>query len=186
MFKWLRDRLTPRDDIPPAVVPGPKSVQAQTPPASTDYLRREPLLDREHRVCDYELNLDRPAMSRARHPAAQRFLDGALLDRVSSGGLAGVLDHRLAFLPIIPASLDLPQLDGLARTVARTAGKLVISLQAGALPPDVHTLPERLRELKGLGLRLAFDEALATAPSPRCCQRPITWWWTSRRAIRPA
>jgi EAL and modified HD-GYP domain-containing signal transduction protein len=169
MLRWLRDKLTgarPDGSRPSPAPPRPTAdrpaATAQT--AGTDFLRREPLLDREHAVRGYELGLERPAMHRARHPAAQRFLDGALLDRLADERLAGILGRRLAFVPVSPASLDLAQLDRLAES---GAGRLVVSLRqvpAGLDAAAATQLVARAQALKAAGLKLACGEALAGGP----------------------
>ncbi len=162
MFKWLRDKFTaPQAAGPVAAVP---SAEAASEPPHPDYLRREPLLNREHQVCGYEFNLERPAIGRDRHAAAQRFLDGALLDRLNSEELSAVLGRRLAYVPLHPVSLDLPQLDRMAGMERPAGGNLVISLLAGAVDQPATGILERVSGLKRAGLRLACDQAMADGP----------------------
>lgn len=169
MLRWLRDKLAGTPSAKPSTSQATPRALDDRPveaarTAETDFLRREPVLDREHAVRGYELGLERPTMHRARHPAAQRFLDGALLDRLAGEGLAGILGRRLAFVPVSPASLDLPQLDRLAGTAA---GRLVISLRQVPDGLDAATataLVERAGALREAGLRLACDASLAGGP----------------------
>lgn len=133
MLKWLKVPMTGREDTAPAAPAQSTSTGTAAEPATPpNYLRREPLLNREHQVCGYELNLERPQPQRVRHPAAQRFLDGALLDRLGGAQFAGVLGRRMGFLPLHPVSLDLPQLDQLAVVASSAGSSLVISLQGDA------------------------------------------------------
>lgn len=165
MPKWLKARKTGREETPPATPAQPSSTGTPAEAAaSPDYLRREPLLNREHQVCGYELNLERPQPQRARHPAAQRFLDGALLDRLGGAGFTGVLGRRMGFLPLHPVSLDLPQLDRLAVVAASAGSNLVISLQGDAVVEEGDAILERTRGLKAGGLRLACADTLTQGP----------------------
>lgn len=146
MLNWLRKHFSPAQ---PAAAAPQTSPAAQGATAS-DYLRREPILSREHVVCGYELSLERPHMQRQRHPSAWRFFDAALLDRLLTGDLAGILGRRLAFLPVHPLSLDLPQLARL------TPGNIVLSIQPVAVAAETaEAVVETARHLKRAGLSLA-------------------------------
>lgn len=158
MLKWLRARTTGQPvEAPPPATP------AETATAP-DYLRREPVLNREREVCGYELNLERPQAQRSRHPSAQRFLDGALLDRIGSPEFAAVLGRRLGLLPLHPVSLDLPQLERLAAQAATSGQSLVIGLLGDAEGVAPEAVLERVKALKTAGLRLACTESLEGGP----------------------
>lgn len=165
MLKWLRTRMSGRDDTAPVAPAQVTSTATPAEPAAPpDYLRREPLLNREQQVCGYELNLERPQPQRVRHPAAQRFLDGALLDRVGGAVFAAVLGRRMGLLPLHPVSLDLPQLDRLAAVAASAGSSLIISLQGDTTEAESTSLLERTRDLKTAGLRLACADTLGEGP----------------------
>lgn len=165
MLHWLKGLLggsaqpqsAPSRPVLPADVAN--AAEAGGEQASTDFLRREPILSREHMVCGYEWNLERPAMHRARHPSAQHFLDRSLLDRVMGDKLAGVLDRRLTFIALSPLSLDLPQLDTLARS-----GAILSLSDAAVTDSELAGLLDRARRLKADGLRLACPITFAGGP----------------------
>lgn len=155
MLKWLRARTTGRPvESPPPALPA-------EPQPAPDYLRREPVLNREREVCGYELSLERPQAQRSPHPSAQLFLDdGVLLDRVGSHEFAAVLGRRLGVQPLHPVSLDLPRLDWLAAQASASGQGLVIGLLGDAEGVAPEAMLERVRALKAAGLRLACAESL--------------------------
>ncbi len=165
MLKWLKSRMTGRQQTAALAPAEATSTGAPAEPApAPDFLRREPLLDRHYQVCGYELNLEHPQPRRVRHPAARRFLDGALLDRLAGAEFAAVLGRRMGVVPLHPASLDLPQLERLAGLAASVGSGLVISLQGDAVDEAPTAILERARYLKTKGLRLACADSLGEGP----------------------
>ncbi len=152
-----------RQNRPPedASVNGNTPTHDETPTnkAATDFLRREPILNRKQAVRGYELSLQGTHRERRHHPAAQRFLDGALLDRLVGLDLASILGRRLAFLPLHPLSLDLPQVTNLPRE------NLIVRLLPDNLTQEQGTqILARMRSLQETGLRLACAGEMVGGP----------------------
>jgi EAL and modified HD-GYP domain-containing signal transduction protein len=77
-------------------------------------MRREAMLGRNQKVAAYTFMLRR-AMDDQRDsnlPDMQRLYDETLLGNLQRMDIARLLGQRQAFVPIAPASLDLPLIDG--------------------------------------------------------------------------
>jgi len=83
-------------------------------------------------------------------PAAQRFLDGALLDRLGRTEFAGVFWRGMGFCRC-PVSLDLPQLNQLTAVASSAGSSLVISLQRDAASENATAILGRTRGFKPAG-----------------------------------
>ncbi|MDZ7585083.1 MAG: HDOD domain-containing protein [Thiobacillus sp.] len=134
----------------------PSRVAAAEPVAkpaakSASVMRREAMLGRDQKVAAYTFMLRR-ALDDQRDsnlPDVQRLYDETLLGNLQRMDIARLLGQRLAFVPIAPASLDLPLLDGWP------AAGTVLLLNVVAQPPVDESLRARLGELKLRGFSFA-------------------------------
>ena len=118
---------------------------------SASVMRREAMLGRDQKVAAYTFMLRR-ALDDQRDsnlPDVQRLYDETLLGNLQRMDIARLLGQRLAFVPISPASLDLPLLDGWP------AAGTVLLLNVVAQPPVDESLRARLGELKLRGFSFA-------------------------------
>jgi EAL and modified HD-GYP domain-containing signal transduction protein len=115
-------------------------------------MRREAMLGRDQKVAAYTFMLRR-ALDDQRDsnlPDVQRLYDETLLGNLQRMDIARLLGQRLAFVPIAPASLDLPLIDGWP------AAGTVWLLNIVAQPAIDEPLLARLAELKSRGFSFAF------------------------------
>ena len=86
------------------------SIVKDTDSPSASFVCREPVLDRKERIAGYIFDLQEALRSRlqGREGMLHRAYDDALLRSLSSLGIASLLEHRLAFVNLTPASLDNP------------------------------------------------------------------------------
>ncbi|MBW8307543.1 MAG: HDOD domain-containing protein [Thiobacillus sp.] len=114
-------------------------------------MRREAMLGRDQKVAAYTFMLRR-ALDDPRDsnlPDVQRLYDETLLGNLQRMDIARLLGQRLAFVPISPASLDLPLLDGWP------AAGTVLLLNIVVQPALGEPLLARLAELKSRGFSFA-------------------------------
>ncbi|KVW95634.1 signal transduction protein [Thiobacillus denitrificans] len=114
-------------------------------------MRREAMLGRDQKVAAYTFMLRR-ALDDQRDsnlPDVQRLYDETLLGNLQRMDIARLLGQRLAFVPIAPASLGLPLIDGWP------AAGTVLLLNIVAQPSVDDTLLARLAELKSRGFSFA-------------------------------
>ncbi len=117
---------------------------------STSVMRREAMLGREKRVAAYTFMLRRaPDDTRdSSLPDVRRLYDETLLGNLKHMDIAR-LGHRLAFVPIAPATLNHPLMDTWSN-----AGTVWILEGDANNPPDAALL-ERVTQLKAAGSRFA-------------------------------
>jgi EAL and modified HD-GYP domain-containing signal transduction protein len=140
-----------------AAAPPPRAVPAAATPApkpaakAGSVMRREAMLGRDQKVAAYTFMLRR-ALDDQRDsnlPDVQRLYDETLLGNLQRMDIARLLGQRLAFVPIAPASLDLPLIDGWP------AVGTVWLLNIVAQPAIDEPLLARLAELKSRGFSFA-------------------------------
>ncbi len=123
-------------------------------------MRREAMLGRDQRVAAYTFMLRRDSGERDETlPEVQQLIDETLLDNLRSMDIARLLGQRKAFVPIRPASLTHPLIDGWP--AAGTVWTLKIT---GADAPD-DALLARMAELKARGFLFAVDAETAMRPN---------------------
>ena len=131
---------------PAAAAPAPKPAAK-----AGSVMRREAMLGRDQKVAAYTFMLRR-ALDDPRDsnlPDVQRLYDETLLGNLQRMDIARLLGQRLAFVPISPASLDLPLLDGWP------AAGTVLLLNIVVQPALGEPLLARLAELKSRGFSFA-------------------------------
>jgi EAL and modified HD-GYP domain-containing signal transduction protein len=139
-----------------AAAPPPRAVPAAAPAPKAaakagSVMRREAMLGRDQKVAAYTFMLRR-ALDDPRDsnlPDVQRLYDETLLGNLQRMDIARLLGQRLAFVPISPASLDLPLLDGWP------AAGTVLLLNIVVQPALGEPLLARLAELKSRGFSFA-------------------------------
>jgi len=140
-----------------AAAPPPRAVPAAAAPApkpaakAGSVMRREAMLGRDQKVAAYTFMLRR-ALDDQRDsnlPDVQRLYDDTLLGNLQRMDVARLLGQRLAFVPIAPASLDIPLIDGWP------AVGTVWLLNIVAQPAIDEPLLARLAELKSRGFSFA-------------------------------
>ena len=137
---------TPPPRAVPAAAPAPKAAAK-----AGSVMRREAMLGRDQKVAAYTFMLRR-ALDDPRDsnlPDVQRLYDETLLGNLQRMDIARLLGQRLAFVPISPASLDLPLLDGWP------AAGTVLLLNIVVQPALGEPLLARLAELKSRGFSFA-------------------------------
>ncbi len=141
-----------------AAAPPPRAVPAATAPApkpaakAGSVMRREAMLGRDQKVAAYTFMLRRAQDDQrdSNLPDVQRLYDDTLLGNLQRMDIARLLGQRLAFVPIAPASLDLPLIDGWP------AVGTVWLLNVVAQPAIDEALLARLAELKSRGFSFAM------------------------------
>lgn len=149
-----RDALA-QQESPPAV-----SVAKSGKPPSV--MRREAILGRDQKVAGYTFMLrrstDMDADADAVLPEMQRLVDDTLLGNLTRADIIGKLGARLAFVPLSPASLDLPQI---AHWPAK--GTVWLLRLDDSAPLDAATVA-RIDALKAQGFAFALDGEAALRP----------------------
>jgi len=137
----------------------PSLEKAASAAASDDTIHsvvcREAVLSKQQRVAGYSFMLRRTVNQRVRasSPVVQRLYDEVLLRNILSMDIQRLLGHRLAFIPILPSSLDHPLLEQLPRE-----GTVLIIGATDQLITDSEVKLARLNALKTLGYRIALQE----------------------------
>ena len=132
---------------PVAAAPAPKAAAK-----AGSVMRREAMLGRDQKVAAYTFMLRRAQDDQrdSNLPEVQRLYDDTLLGNLQRMDVARLLGQRLAFVPIAPASLDLPIVDGWP------AAGTVWLLNIVAQPAIDELLLARLAELKSRGFSFAL------------------------------
>ena len=143
-------------EVDKAIVP---SSQASTDKAPS-VMRREAMLGREQRVAGYTFKLRRAADDPrdATLPDVQRLYDETLLDNLQRMDITRLLGQRLAFVPVVPATLFNPLIDNWP--AAGTVWVLNLDAQASIEP----ALLDRLGELKTRGCHIAVQAEAGVRP----------------------
>ena len=123
-------------------------------------MRREAILGRDQKVAGYTFMLRRSADAADGTvlPEMQRLVDDTLLGNLMRAELLGKLGARMAFVPVSPASLDLPQL------ASWPVGNTVWLLKLDDATRVDAALIARLSELKTRGFGLAVSAEVALRP----------------------
>lgn len=140
-----------KEAAPPRAAPAAAEPVAKPAAKSASVMRREAMLGRDQKVAAYTFMLRR-ALDDQRDsnlPDVQRLYDETLLGNLERMDIARLLGQRLAFVPIAPASLDLPLIDGWP------AAGTVLLLNVVAQPPADEPLLVRLGELTSRGFSFA-------------------------------
>ena len=117
-------------------------------------VHRDAILDRNHRVTGYFFTLAHSVNTHVRQSSeiVQRLCDSVLLDNVYKMGIQRLLGHRLAFIPILPFSLDQPQLHLLASN-----GIVIVINSLKELVHKSDGYYDQLVTLKRLGFRIGLQ-----------------------------
>lgn len=144
--------------------PSPEAGKAAAPAAATakksSVMRRQAMLNREQHIAAYTFMLRQAQEGKAEvlSPEAQRLLDETLLDNLARMDIARLLGQRQAFVPIMPATLFSPLIEGWP------AAGTVWLLQMDARTVIDEALLARMAELKGRGYRFAVEAAAVVRP----------------------
>jgi EAL and modified HD-GYP domain-containing signal transduction protein len=139
----------------------PKPAAAAAPAAKApSVMRREAMLGRDQKVAAYTFMLRRAQDEQrdASLPDMQRLYDETLLGNLQRMDIARLLGQRLAFVPIAPASLDHPLIEGWP--AAGTVWLLHLDAQTEADDAQVA----RMTELKERGFKFAIEAEAAIRP----------------------
>jgi EAL and modified HD-GYP domain-containing signal transduction protein len=139
----------------------PKPVSPAAPAAKApSVMRREAMLGRDQKVAAYTFMLRRTLDDQrdASLPDVQRLYDETLLGNLQRMDIARLLGQRLAFVPIAPASLDHPLIEGWPAT--GTVWLLNVDAQTQA----DDALLARMAELKERGFTFAILADAVTRP----------------------
>lgn len=154
MWSGGRDNATPP---PQGAVPSAPESAARPVAKAPSVMRREAMLGRDQKVAAYTFMLRRaPDDQRDMTlPDMQRLYDETLLGNLQRMDIARLLGQRLAFVPVVPASLSLPLID--TWPAAGTVWVLKIDSQT----PIDDSLLARLAELKARGFGFALHADMA-------------------------
>ncbi|WP_245538716.1 EAL and HDOD domain-containing protein [Thiobacillus denitrificans] len=153
MWSGGRDNATP----PPGAVPSAPEPAARPVAKAPSVMRREAMLGRDQKVAAYTFMLRRaPDDQRDMAlPDMQRLYDETLLGNLQRMDIARLLGQRLAFVPVVPASLSLPLID------TWPAAGTVWALKIDGQTPIDDSLLARLAELKARGFGFALHADMA-------------------------
>ena len=131
---------------------GEDFVIANTIPPSV--VCREAVLNKEQKVAGYSFTLSRGINERVRTSSAivQRLYDEVLLRNILNMDIQRLLGHRLAFIPILPSSLEHPLLEQLPRE-----GTVLVVSALEHFLADSSVLLTQLIALKNSGFRIALQ-----------------------------
>lgn len=141
----------------PTSFPEQKNVTATDPAHSV--VCREAILSKDQRVAGYSFMLRRTVNQRVRvsSPIVQRLYDEVLLRNILSMDIQRLLGHRLAFIPILPSSLDYASRDhALLEQMPREGTVFVISASEH-LPTNNELMLASIKALKALGYRIGLQ-----------------------------
>ena len=143
----------------PRPAPGPEAGEAVTAaaqPKIPSVMRREAMLGRDRRVAGYTFMLRREQADLL--PDMQRLHDETLLDNLQRMDITRLLGQRLAFVPVVPATLFSPAVDAWP-----TLGTVwILRLDDPAcMGPD---LIERLAALRARGCKFAAQSEAMVRP----------------------
>ncbi len=145
---------------PPRAVPAEREAAPKPETKTPSVMRREALLGRDQKVAGYTFMLRRsPDEQRdAALPDMQRLYDETLLGNLQRMDIARMLEQRLAFVPIAPATLNHPLIEEWP-----AAGTVwLLNLDAG-VTVDAPLLA-RLAELKSRGFNFAVQADAVMRP----------------------
>ena len=157
MWSGGRDNATPP---PQGAVPSAPESAARPVAKAPSVMRREAMLGRDQKVAAYTFMLRRaPDDQRDMTlPDMQRLYDETLLGNLQRMDIARLLGQRLAFVPVVPASLSLPLID------TWPAAGTVWVLKLDSQTPIDDSLLARLGELKARGFGFALHADMAVGP----------------------
>lgn len=155
MWSGNRDNATAQPhrtavtEVDAAPRPAPHAAPAAKAPS---VMRREAMLGRDQRVAAYTFMLRRTLDDQrdSTLPDVQRLYDETLLGNLQRMDVSRLLEQRLAFVPMTPASLHYPLID------TWPAAGTVWILKIDAKTQIDDTLLTRLAELKSHGFRFAI------------------------------
>ena len=157
MWSGSRDNAVPppQGNVPPAAEPAARPA-AKAP----SVMRREAILGRDQKVAAYTFMLRRaPDEQRDKAlPDMQRLYDETLLGNLQRMDVARLLGQRLAFVPVVPASLSIPLID------TWPAAGTVWVLRIDSQTPIDDSLLARMAELKARGFNFALYADVAMRP----------------------
>ena len=120
---------------------------------------REAILSKDQRVAGYSFMLRRTVNQRVRVSSSivQRLYDEVLLRNILSMNIQRLLGHRLAFIPILPSSLESASRDhALLEQMPREGTVFVISASEH-LPTNGETMLSSIKGLKALGYHIGLQ-----------------------------
>ncbi|WP_124950978.1 EAL and HDOD domain-containing protein [Sulfuriferula thiophila] len=130
-------------------------ISANTIPPSV--VCREAVLNQTQKVAGYFFTLSRNINERVRASSAivQRLYDEVLLRNILNMDIQRLLGHRLAFIPVLPSSLEHPLLQQLPRQ-----GTVLVVNSLEQLLNDSEVMLARLTALKNAGFRIGLQGSI--------------------------
>ncbi len=115
---------------------------------------REAVLNKEQKVAGYSFTLSRNINERVRASSTivQRLYDEVLLRNILNMDIQRLLGHRLAFIPILPSTLDHPLLEQLPQK-----GTVLVVSALEQCFANSSVLITKLNALKNLGFRIGLQ-----------------------------
>ena len=145
---------------PPRAVPAEREPAPKPAAKAPSVMRREALLGRDQKVAGYTFMLRRAAGAQVAPgmPGVRRLYDETLLANLQRMDIVRLLEQRMAFVPIAPATLDHPLIDGWP-----AAGTVwVLDIDSQTLIDEA--LLARMGELKSRGCNFALDADAVVRP----------------------
>jgi EAL and modified HD-GYP domain-containing signal transduction protein len=159
MLSGSKERAKPAPQRVAPAKPAPEAARAVKPEKAPSVMRREAMLGRDQRVAAYTFMLRRALddQNDATLPEMRRLFDETLLGNLQRMEISRLLGQRMAFVPLAPASLTLPPVDGWP-----AAGTVwLLDLDAGSVD---EALLARVSELKARGFAFAVEVGAALRP----------------------
>lgn len=159
MFSGKQDNTAEPVKRAPSPEAGKAAAPAAAPAKNSSVMRRQAMLNRDQHIAAYTFMLRRAQEDKAEvPPEAQRQLDETLLDNLARMDIARLLGQRQAFVPIMPATLFSPLIEGWP------AAGTVWLLQMDARTVIDEALIARMAELRARGYRFAVEAAAVVRP----------------------
>lgn len=136
-----------------------EDINAETADSTHSVVCREAILNKEQRVAGYSFMLRKTINQRVRISSSivQRLYDEVLLRNILSMNIQRLLGHRLAFIPILPSSLEHASRDhALLEQMPREGTVFVIS-NAELLPKNSEIMLASIKGLKELGYHIGLQ-----------------------------
>jgi EAL and modified HD-GYP domain-containing signal transduction protein len=149
MLKRLMQKLF--GNAPPPAAPEPVHAEGDAPSAApSEFLQRDPVLDREQRIVAYNFAIRHPHGKRDWQASSRHFFDRALLDRLTQLDLSALTGRRLAFCALDRDALLMPELERL-----RAEGSVLMFSAVQGTNDDAHLA--QARRLIAQGMRVGVD-----------------------------
>lgn len=136
-----------------------EDINAETADSTHSVVCREAILSKEQRVTGYSFMLRRTINQRVRVSSSivQRLYDEVLLRNILSMNIQRLLGHRLAFIPILPSSLEYASRDHELLEQMPREGTVFVINASEHLPTNSEIMLASIKGLKEMGYRIGLQ-----------------------------